>query len=94
MGHKIFKVSYLLFIISMIVIYLTSVAGVISFGIDGSTIITQIGIVLVIIVSIPIFWVVNKNRNESSSINTLRSCLIVLMGIVIIFLVNDFLSHN
>lgn len=93
MGNKIFRISYFIFLVSLIAMLLLSSMHVISFGVDVGDSLTRVMIVIIIFISLFIFLPVNKSKSETLFLNALRMTLILLMLVIIIFLVNDFTSR-
>lgn len=94
MKNKLFKVSYILFVISMVVIFTVNIIGLISFGIDGTNQLTEIGIVVTLIISIPIFIIINKNKKENILSKMIRLFWVIIMIGILYFLISDSFLHN
>ena len=89
MGHKIFKISYFLFIALMLLFFGLSLQDIMHFGNELSNSITRGGIIIVVVISIPFFYLVNRIRSEEFGVQLLRVSLILLMAGVLIFLFRD-----
>ena len=94
MGNKAFKISFYIFIISIVSILTLNLKGVISFGVDAQNSLSEIIIFFIIVISIFIFRFMNKNVSEKITINIIRLIMISLMFIIINFLIEDLLKHN
>ena len=90
MGNKIFRISYLVFVVIMLLIMTLDQLGLISFGIDGGDAITMVANIIILLLSVFVYFLVNKNKSETLAFNLFRYILIVVMAIIVVFLVNDF----
>jgi hypothetical protein len=87
MGYKIFKITYFIFVALMLLLVLLSRTGVLNFGVDAGNALTQIMILLSLFISFPIFFIVNRNKNENITINTIRFLFILVMFAGFVFTV-------